>query len=913
MIRYKSTYRSRIIVWIGILSFVLTTTSCSTKKNTAVSRSYHNLTAHYNAFFNGREAMKVANKKIGFSHVDDFNRILPVFPITVKLTSQAVSSEMETAKKKASKVIKKHSITAKPKRKGGTMTQKQRDFFNQKEYCRWVDDSWLLLGKSLFYQNDWYGAESAFEYIIKEFSNEPSRYEASIWIARTYTQLKKYNDALALLQTIDGEKEFPRKLRKDLATSFADVYINQKKYNDAIPWLEKAVKFSKKKKEKSRYTYILAQLYQQMNNFPKAASLYTSVIKLGAAYDMIFNAQINRATSVDQGVNTTQAKKQLNKMLKDDKNIDYKDQIYYALGKIHQKERNEKDAIYCYQQSTSTSLNNTQQKALSYLELGNIFYDKQMYLPAQNYYDSCLSFLDAQYPGYQELSNKARNLTDLANNLITIMREDSLQRIAQMPDRDRYKIIDKIIADIVAEEERQKQEEQLQQANSLIYMQNQQNQQTTQTAGKWYFYNPSSISYGMGEFRRKWGNRKLEDNWRRKNKMVIITMSEEDELAAIDSAKNPIMNKKSREYYLQDLPLTDSLMEVSNKNIEEALFNAGEIYMNQFRNYNHSIESFESLNNRYPKTDYQLISWYDLYRLNIFIENKEKAELYKQKIIQNYPNSNYAFMLSNPNYIKELEEKQTAINELYEQAYMSFNRNRFNSVFTNFVKADSLLQNNPVMPKFTLLRALSYGGMGKLPEMKTDLRLVIEKFPGTDEKTQAESILALLEKNDYSYLASRTLPGENNTNVLTQNNTQNPKDTAQITPETNPEEELFKPNDNETHYLVIIYPHKVVNIDQLRFNLFTFNTEFFIMFDFDVQNTRIDDTFAMLTVRSFPGRKEANRYYKSMVKHKEIITRKTDEKQLKYFFISESIYNEVGKTKDYETYIKFFDKKYQKK
>jgi glycerol-3-phosphate cytidylyltransferase-like family protein len=200
-----------------------------------------------------------------------------------------------------------------------------------------------------------------------------------------------------------------------------------------------------------------------------------------------------------------------------------------------------------------------------------------MYLPAQNYYDSCLSFLDAQYPGYQELSNKARNLTDLANNLITIMREDSLQRIAQMPDRDRYKIIDKIIADIVAEEERQKQEEQLQQANSLIYMQNQQNQQTTQTAGKWYFYNPSSISYGMGEFRRKWGNRKLEDNWRRKNKMVIITMSEEDELAAIDSAKNPIMNKKSREYYLQDLPLTDSLMEVSNKNIEEALFNAGEI------------------------------------------------------------------------------------------------------------------------------------------------------------------------------------------------------------------------------------------------------------------------------------------------------------------------------------------------
>lgn len=913
MNRFKSTYRTGIIAWTAVLALFIVTTSCSTKKNTVLSRSYHNLTAHYNAYFNGREAMKVGNKKVNISHIDDFNKILPVFPVTIKQTSQACSAEMETAKKKASKVIKKHSITEKPKRKSGTMTQKERDFFNKKEYCRWIDDSWLLLGKALFYQNDWYGAEGAFEYIIKEFSNEPSRYEASIWISRTYTQLRKYNDALALLQTIDGEKDFPKKLRKDLATSFADVYINQKKYNDAIPWLEKAVKFSHKKKEKSRYTYILAQLYQQMNNFPKAASLYASVIKLGASYDMIFNAQINRATSVDQGVNTAQAKKQLNKMLRDDKNIDYQDQIYYALGKIHQKEKNEKDAIDCYQKSAKASMNNAQQKALSYLELGNIFYDKQKYLPAQNYYDSCLTFLDVQYPGYKELSDKARNLTDLADNLITILREDSLQKVAKMPERDRNKIIDKIIADIVAEEERLKQEEQLQQANSLMYMQNQQNQQTTQTAGKWYFYNPSSISYGMGEFKRKWGNRKVEDNWRRKNKMVVVTMTEEEELAVADSMKNPAMNKKSREYYLQNLPMTDSLMTVSQKMVEDAMFNAGEIYMNQFRNYNLSIESFEGLNNRFPKTDYQLISWYDLYRLNIFIENKERSDYYKQLIVQKHPNSNYANILSNPNYLKDLEAKQSQINELYEQAYMSFRRNRFNGVFTSFVKADSLMQNNPVMPKFTLLRALSYGGMGKLPEMKTDLRQVIDKYPGTDEKTQAETILALLEKNDYSYLASRTLPGENNSSVVTNNTTVVNKDTATVVPEVSPEEELFKPNDNEAHYFVVIYPHKVVSIDQLRFNLFTFNTEYFIMFDFDVQNTRIDDTFAMLTVKSFSGRKEANRYFKSMAKHKEILTRKTEEKHLKYFFVSETIYQELEKSKDYDTYIKFFEKKYQKK
>ncbi len=889
---------------VPFFALLLILASCSTSRNTALSRSFHNLTAHYNAFFNGREAFRVGNKKILAAHQDDFNKMLPVYMFTVKQSAQAANSEMETARKKASKVIKKHSITVKPKRGSGNLTQKQRDFYNKTEFCKWIDDSWLLNGKALFYQHDWYGAETSFEYIIKEFSNESSRYEASIWIARTYTQMRKYNDAIALLQTIDGEKKFPRHLRKDLATSFADVYLNQKKYPDAITWLEKSIKLSKKKKEKARYTYILAQIYQQMNNFSRSAQLYAQVIKLGGSYDMIFNAQINRATSTEMGMNTAQVKKQLNKMLRDDKNIDFQDQIYYALGKIYLKENNEKEAINAFKKSAETSVNNQQQKAVSYLELANLYYDKQKYLPAQNYYDSCLSFLDTQYPNYNEISAKAKNLTELTNNLIVIINEDSLQRVALMTEKDRNKIIDKIIQDIIEEEERIKKEEQMQQQNSMLYQQNQLSKQNQQTTGKWYFYNPGTVSYGMGEFRRKWGNRKLEDNWRRKNKTVIAIVSEEDELAAVDSAQVKANDKKSREYYLQDLPMNDSLMTESHKRVEDALFNSGEIYMNLFRNYNLSIESFENLNTRYPKTKYQLISWYDLYRLNIFLNNNERAEYYKQLIIRQHAGTNYANMLSNPNYIKEIEEKQAVINELYEQAYMGFKRNRFGSVFSNYTKADSLMSTNPVMPKFNLLKALSYGGQGNLADMKNELRNVIEKYPGTEEKTEAENILALVEKGDYSYLATRPNITDQETTLVVN---QNPSDS--LNKET-AEPDLYKVNEDEQHVFVIIYPYKAINFDQMRFNLFSFNTEFFIMFDFDVQNTRLDDTYSMITVRSFPGKREASRYYKSVAKHKDILIRKIDEKHLRYFVITETLLKEVTDSKDFDTYIKFFEKKY---
>lgn len=863
--------------------------------------------------------MRVANKKINLSHKDDFNRIIPVFPISVKQTSSLVSSDMETSKKKASKVIKKHSITAKPKRGSGTLSPKQREFYNKNEYCNWIDDSYLLLGRALYYQHNWYAAETAFEYIIKEFSNEPSRFMASIWIARTYTQLKKYNDAVNLLQSIEGEKGFPKKYRKELATSFADVYIQQKKYSDAIKWLEKSLKFTRKKKEKARYLYILAQLYQQLNQFPKAAEMYTKVIDLSPGYDMVFNAQINRATSVDQGINTFQVKKQLAKMLKDDKNIDYQDQIYYALGKINQKEKNEPEAVRYYKLSAKSSINNDQQKAISYLELANIYYEKLNYLPAQKYYDSCLTFLDNQYPNYEEIQLKSKNLTDLADNILTVMREDSLQRLAAMPEKDRNKIIDKIIEDIRAEEERKKLEEQQQQLNSMLFNQNQQNQQnTSQAGGKWYFYNPSAISFGASEFKRKWGNRKLEDNWRRKNKAIVMPTVNEEELADDDTTKVKPLDNKSREYYTQNLPLTDSLKTESNKLIENALFNAGEIYMNRFRNYNLSIEQFEILNQRFPETDFQLLCYYDLYRMNIFIENKDRAEYYKNLILQKFPTSKYANMLSNPNYLKELQEKQDEINTLYEESYFAYRKNRFRNVFVNYVKADSMMANNPVMPKFTLLRALSYGGIGKLPELKSELRTVIEKYPGSEEKTQAEMILAMVEKGDYSYLANRPELGEYNENAtqLVQNNTQN---TAQNTNQTQktkveaPIVELFSVEENESHAFAIIYPHKVVNLDLLKYNLFSFNTEFFIMFEFNVVNTRLDDTFSALTVKPFSSKKEATRYYKSVAKHKEIMLRKIEEKHLKYFVISDKNLTEITESKDYENYQKFFERNYLKK
>lgn len=904
-----------VIIFISLIYLFL---SCSTKKNTFVSRTYHNLTSHYNAYFNGNEAYKQGIKRINSNPNDDYSLILNVFAILNNEAVKQASSDMERAKDKAAIVIKKHSITTKPKIKSN-MTAKQKAFYNRGEFCEWVDDSWLMHGKANFVNHDWYAAEENFEYIVKEYSWSNIKFEASIWLALTYVQLTKYDDAKALLDRVDGDKDFPKKYRKFLNQAYAQLYIKQKNYSEAISKLTTALKYTTKRQEKARGYFILAQLYQYNKQLSKATEYYTAAIKYSNRYEMSFNAQINRSTCFESG-NAEIIRKELYKMLKDDKNVDYFDQIYFAIANLYYKENNISKALHYYKKSIENTKNNNHQKAISYMALGDIFLSKKDYVPSQAYFDSSLQLMNVEYPEYARVKKLAGNLNELANNLIIIQTEDSLQLLAKMSEKDRNKIIDDLIQKIIDEEKR-KQEEEQKQANNMLFI-NQQNLNplANQTSGgKWYFYNPSTLAMGIAEFKRKWGNRNLEDDWRRKNKSVILTLAFEDSTQNQESNQQQVaFNPKQRDYYLKNLPLNDSLMKVSERKVEEAYFKSGEAAMNKLNDYDLASNQFTKLIERFPKSNYKLLSYYNLYRINLLLDKQDLALIYKNKIISEFPDSKYAHMLLNPNYMKEQEEKLNRLKLLYEEAFDSYKDNDFNTVFSHFKIADSLYKDHSIYPKFKLLKALSVGKMGKVNEYKNELSDIIERYPGTIEKQHAEHLLATVNDFDPAYLASLSQNKSQNTNntAISNNKTStvntNNTTVQQIENKQETEDEFYSFNENDNYQFIILLD-KNADINRLKYNLFGYNIDYFSMFDFQILNGIWNDKYYYIKVFPYSNYKEALKYYKHINKNQDIVFKGINQKHYQYFVISDQNYSKLQSSGELERYEKFFKRKFFKK
>ncbi len=890
-----------------ILFFSLVLFACSTKKNRWINRAYHNTTAKFNVYFNGNEALKAGVKKIIDAHQDNYTLILPVFPYSDKTAAQSGVASMEKAIKKASKVIKKHSITEKPKRKQGKLTQKQKDFYARKEYCNWVDDSYLMMGKANFYSRNFFEADNSFNYVINQFSDPKIKYEAYLWLARSYNEQGKYTEALEILERLKGDRKFPRKLKKELATTFADSYLKQQRYNDAITWLRKAIDQRGKKRVKARYKFILAQIYQSFGKNANASNLYKEVIKMNPPYEMAFRAKINRATSYDVNAGgSKEIKRQLEKMLKDDKNIEYQDQIYYALANVYYAEKNEAEAIKYYKLSVRTSVSNTDQQALSYLAIADIYFGKPNYQYAQAYYDSCVNLLDEKYPKYQEIKQKADNLTYLVKNLNIIQREDSLQMVASMSERKRNSFIDKIINKVIEEEQRQKELEAQAQRNAMLFDQNVRENNQRNIGGKWYFYNPTAMGFGASEFRKKWGVRKLEDNWRRKNKSVVLVDNNEN-IDENDTA-NKISDNKTREYYLKDLPLTDSLINVSNKKIEEALYNVSVFYKSKLEDYPQSIKSFEELIKRFPKTEYLLQSYYSLYQLNMLINNKPRADYYKNLIVNNYSNSKYAKALTDPNYLKKIEAENRKNYNLYTKAYSDFEQRHYYNVIRSLENVDTNNLTDDLAPKVELLKALSFGGIHDIKNYRNSLKKVIQEYPKSDAKITASKILARLNSPDF-VLPDSNLVAENTTEIINEQ----PKDSLKKQESNTTENNEFYTYNEETKYYYLMFVNSNTNdVNRLKFNIINYNIDKFPMFDFDVKAQKINKSVTAITVRSLDNLSQVRKYYRAINRRKSLFKdiEKTDFSQ---FVISEENYNKFIKDLDIKKYEDFYLKNISKK
>lgn len=768
---------------------------CSTTNHAILpTQAFLDITSHYNAYFNSNEKLKNVYKLSLENHKDKFDSVIPVLHYNDSREFASYTADLDDVVKRSTLAIQLRGAS------------------------NWSDDHFLLIGQANYLKGDYDKASASFKYITTEYKegvdyvkvmkslgkpiksyvkakkkkkkpqvkliinkdgtqtlqkldnrpefslwlHEPARSEALLWLIKTYTRQNKFEQASTVVTFVRGDDFFYKNLDPQLDLVEADLRVSQKDYNAAIEPLEKYVNAKKIKKRKKlvvRPHFVLAQCYAILGNNAKAIEHYQKVLKCNPNYDMEFYAKIKMAKLGRSGGNNAAMRSLLVKMTKDGKYKDYWDQVYYELALLSLSENNRADARKFLHKSIDNSTTNDDQKATSFMKLAELDYEDEAYVSSKYFYDSTAGFMAKNDVRYMEVDERTKVLGNLVEQLAIIAKEDSLQKLATLPEAERKKAVSAAIARKEAEEEAAKEalaaQKQAPQNVNLQSNQTPSQVNQSQTSGSsWYFYNPTTRATGYNDFIRKWGRRKLEENWRRKNKASVFA-DDDTNPAVIDSAaaagdslaKAAQATGTVEEQMLGAIPTTPDKMDKSVDRITDAYYNAGTIYKDGLESYSKAATMFETLNTRYPKNKLKLESYYNLYLIAMKQNDAGKAADYKSKILAEYPESVIAKILRDPNYINAAKQKEQEVDNYYQSAYNDFVNAKYDSVWYKTEMADNLYKPNPLSAKFQLLQALVLARQNRLADYVQALNKIVNKSKDAEVKKTATELLANLNKS----------------------------------------------------------------------------------------------------------------------------------------------------------------------
>lgn len=862
---------------IGLIGMItLLWVACTTEKNTFLTRAFHNTTCRFNGYFWGNLSYEEGLQKLAETHQEDFTSRLPVFVYADDKEAPAIYPQMDRAIKKATTMIENHTITNKQKRE-------VPDAVKYIKYC------YLLLAKARISKNEYLTAIEALDYAAKEYRKTGVKYEAIMWEARAYNQIGAVSKSVELVDLIKSSKSLPKSLYADVYATVADYYSRTGQDDEEEKWLKKAVEKEKKRKVKARYYFILAQISEESHDPKTAFALYSKVLRNHPSYDLDFEANIKKALLfLGDAKENENIIKQLNKMLKPTKNSDNKDQIYYALASISEKEGDTAQAMKYLIKSVRSSTTNTRQKAISFLALADLNFYKTEYVMAKRYYDSTLASLPKNYKGRDSIVDKKNNLQKLVKYLDMINLEDSVLRLSKMDAKELNKYIDNMIAQAKADADKKKQE-------AALAAENQSNGQPANpnnpvipvTNGKWYFYNPGQIQLGLNEFTQKWGNRILEDNWRRSKKPAEAqqNVANNDASKKGDSIKTNSRSKgkdssnnvNSRAYYLKNIPKGDAQIKAANDSLIEAYYNVGSIYKEYLKNDAKAAADFEDLLKRYPENKYQLTVYYQLYRIYLETGNTERMNIYKNIILTKYPNTEYAQLIVNPEKYQENQKaSKQEMERLYTATLESYETAKYTQVLDNCHRADSLYPKNPLSPKFAYLEAVATGYTQGLDAYKNALTKVMILYPKDSVKQLAQTTL--------EYLNKKIIPA---------------KDTG-----------LNYTTDDDTVYYwdAIIDNKESAKVNDFRSALANANAQTFSQNSLQMDNLLLNPNQQLILIRKFKTKDEAKNYYGFMANN-TVMYKNLSPGSYQTFYISNKNFHIMFNHKKADEYVKFFKDK----
>ncbi len=878
------------------------------KKWTLPRKVIQNTFTRYNYYFNANRKMEEAIENMVRSGTDNYDSLIALFPFDPDRDSMKLASDMDTIIHKASVGIQIHDPRSK-----------------------WQDNLYLLLGEAYFYKADYQNAGASFKQIVaqaeqtkreeakkkgtsKEDKNKPTVYsepektgisgmlehkssknEAMLWLSRTLTQSKKEGQAQTLLDMLRNDANFPDRLKGRLALEQAFVDLNRQDDAKAIQSL--AIASTDKELPKwlrLRSSYLSGQLAQKQLHYAESDKYFEEVLKLNPSLEMEFYARKNiAANSINSGGNTMTAFEMLDKMAVDGKYRAYYDQIYYALGKAALKSKQGDKAIESFKKSIALSQSNKKQKGLSFASLGDEYYARSDYNNAKKAYDSAAMFLTIENdPIYSIARQRALALDQVAAPGNMVKEQDSLLRLAALSEKEERAIIRDYIRDL----ERQMRDSAYMAQNTTqnvpaLNFNNQGNQ-------AWYFANPNLMKQGENEFKQKWGNRPLRDNWRRSSS------SSNDFAAGNDNEQEnsgSTVNLPDEDSLYAAIPHTAQDIQKTNDKLREGLFQLGKAYYSQLEDYPKATSTFDTLDKRYPSHNHQAEVLYTRYLINMRQNQPSAAAQYNAQLQSRFPDSEWAKLLKGSSeaqatidpFANVTNAPKETISNFYDETYALLIQRQYTDVLRRVREADDQFKNQGTFQrKFTLMKAIATAGTGNYPEADTMLKQFISANPADSLTSWANAVLAYIGKQ----------PQAPNMGLQPASGTLKP-DTANISSL----DYNYKPA--SPHY-VIFAAQQDAKFSGLRSGLSDYNLMKQGNENVSVTMSTLDGNRSLIICKEFPTAAAAKKYMNE-VKGVSVLYREYKPGEYDVLLISADNFPKLFVKKDYLAYKAFYNKNYK--
>ena len=735
-----------------LLLFIVLVAACGRKKNTFMNRNFHAVTAEYNALYNGGVAYDQGKAELAYSYRDNFWEILPIERIEIKedldTPGATENANFNRSEEKAVKAIQKHSI-----------------YIDGKEYNPQIDEAYMMLGKSRYFDGRFIPALDAFNFILNKYPTSNNVNNAKVWKAKTNIRLNNEEVALENLAEMFEEEELDKEVLADGAAMMAQAYVNLDSMPQALEYMKMATDNVRNNELKGRYLFIKGQLYDHLEQKDSANMAYDEVIELNRKSPRAYmiNAHISKARNFDYEKQDRIALLELLQELEEDReNRPFLDKIYNQIGEYYLGTKNIDTAVMYYNKSIQTYRNDQILQARNYKTLAEINFDRAEYRMAGAYYDSTLSQLEPKTREWRRITKKRENLDDVIKYEDIAMNNDSILRIAGMSLAQREAFfsayIKKLKAQVIKDSIAASRSEKRGIANQEFLGNSPIKGAGPTEGGTFYFYNPTTVAFGKLEFEKVWGERALEDNWRTSENE--FSNNEENpfegdgEISLTEGARFKI------ETYLAAIPTDQAELDTLKIDRDFAYYQLGLIYKEKFKEYPLAASRLEKLLTFNPEERLVLPAKYNLYKIYGQMERTAQADQYKNDILNNYAESRYAEILRNPN--TQLATDESSPQFKYKALYEQFEAGKYQYVLDT--TEDYILQynGNDIVPKLEMLKATALARRDGFIAYKKALNFVALTYPNSEEGKGADALL----KNVIPKLAQSKFSNDEETEIF---------------------------------------------------------------------------------------------------------------------------------------------------